>query len=189
MGRIRKVLPVKLISGIITADTANFDIAQKVLSKKFGAIDYKSPIFDFNLTDYYQDEMGTGLKRLFFSFSSLIEPSKLAKFKLYTNKIEKKFSKNNRRLINIDPGYITASKLILATTKDYCHRIYLNDAIFAEVTLYFINKSFRPREWTYPDYKTKGYIETFNHIREIYLRQIKELKNPAKPNFELRKVP
>ena len=183
MGKIRKVPPVKLISGIITGDENNFDIVCEVLSKKFGAIDYKSPIYDFNLTNYYQKEMGPEPKRQFLSFSELIAHTKLAKIKLFTNKLEKRYSppevdppsaeKNGKRLINIDPGYITASKLVLATTKDYYHRIYLDKGIFAEVTLYFKSGSFQSFEWTFPDYKTKGYIETFNHIREIYMRQIK----------------
>ncbi len=139
------------------------------MSKKFGAVDYKSPIYDFNLTDYYRKEMGPSLKRQFLSFSELIAPTKLAKIKLFTNKLEKRYSKNGKRLINIDPGYVTASKLVLATTENYYHRIYLDRGIFAEVTLYFKKGSFQPFEWTYPDYKTKGYIETFNHIREIYM--------------------
>ncbi len=172
MGKIRRVLPVKLISGIITGDENNFDIVQGILSKKFGAVDYKSPIYDFNLTDYYRKEMGPSPKRQFLSFSESTAPTKLAKIKLFTNKLEKRYSKNGKRLINIDPGYVTASKLVLATTKDYSHRIYLDKGIFAEVTLYFKSGSFQPFEWTYPDYKTRDYIESFNHIREIYMQQI-----------------
>lgn len=171
MARIRGA---KLISGIITADKNNFNIVSKILSKKFGTIDYKSPIYNFNLTDYYQKEMGPNLKREFFSFYKLIEPAKLAEVKLYTNKIEKRFSKKGKRLVNIDPGYITASKLVLATTKDYSHRMYLKNNIFAEITLYFKDDTFNPWQWTYPDYRTKGYIETFNHIRELYMRQLKK---------------
>ncbi len=112
----------------------------------------------------------------------MIAPTKLAKIKLFTNKLEKRYSppeadppsaeKNGKRLVNIDPGYVTASKLVLATAKDYYHRIYLDKGIFAEVTLYFKCGGFQSFEWTYPDYKTKGYIETFNRIREIYMQQI-----------------
>jgi hypothetical protein len=177
MGKINKVIPVKLICGIITSDENNFNIARKELSKKFGAIDYKSPISDFNLTDYYQKEMGPNLKRRFLSFSKLIIPAEIIKIKHLTNKLEVKYSKNGKRLINIDPGYISASKLVLATTKDYFHRIYLDKGIFAEVTLYFRAGSFTPFDWTYPDYKSKNYIEAFNRIREIYMRQVKYIKS------------
>ncbi len=173
MGQARKPLQVKLISGIITGEVNNLDITQKALARKFGAIDYKSPIYDFNLTDYYQKEMGPELKRQFLSFYKLIDPAVLAEAKLLTNKVERRFSKEGRRLINIDPGYVTASKLVLATTKNYSHRIYLKKGIYAEATLYFKDGAFNPWEWTYPDYKTEGYIETFNRIRKIYMEQIK----------------
>lgn len=179
MGQICKITPVKLIIGLITGDENNFKLANEALSEKFGAIDYVSPIFDFNFTDYYQKEIGVKLKRCFFSFAKLISPEQLSRIKLITNKIEKRYSKDGKRSLNIDPGYITSSKLILATTKDYCHRIYLGKGIFAEVTLRFKEKSFIPGEWTYPDYKTKDYIEAFNRIREIYMQQIKGKKGTA----------
>ena len=89
---------------------------------------------------------------------------------------EKKFSKNSLRRINIDPGYLYASKVILASTKDYSHRIYLSGGIFAEDALYYEDKSFQSWPWTYPDYKTKGYIEFFNNLRRVYLKQL-NLKN------------
>lgn len=186
MGSIKKVLLVKLILGLITQSEANFIVAQNALKRKFGDIDYKSPIYDFKLTNYYEQEFGPGLKRQFLSFSKLINPEKLAKIKVITNEIEKKYSAKDRRLINIDPGYITASKLILATTKDYSHRIYLRKGIFAEVTLYFRNNTFNPWDWTYPDYKTKSYIEIFNKIREIYMRQIQTSNFPGLLEFQAR---
>ena len=173
MGQVKEPLPVKLISGIIAGDVNSFDIAHKALGKKFGAIDYKSPIYDFNLTDYYQKEMGPNLKRQFLSFYKLIDPVKLAKIKLIANRAEKRFSKEGKRLMTIDPGYVTASKLVLATTKNYSHRIYLKNGIYAEVTLRFKGGTFNPLDWTYPDYKTDGYLETFNRIRKIYLEQVK----------------
>ncbi len=172
MGKINKVLPVKLISGIIAGDTKNFAAVEKALSKRFGPIDYKSPIYDFNQTDYYQKEMGPGLKRRFVSFLRLMDPLRLPSIKLYTNKIEKRLSENNNRRVNIDPGYITAAKLVLASTKDFSHRIYLQDGIYAEITLYYKDRSFRTLEWTYPDFKTPEYIETFNHIRNFFMRQL-----------------
>ena len=83
-------------------------------------------------------------------------------------------AKGISRIINIDPGYLDLSKLILASTKDYKHRIYLTKGIYAEVTLFYQDKTFCPWEWTYPDYKTGEYIEIFNRIRQIYAEQIKE---------------
>ncbi|MFH0731882.1 MAG: DUF4416 family protein [Candidatus Omnitrophota bacterium] len=173
MGQVKRIQTVKLICGLISVDAALFQRSAKLLSGKFGAIDYKSPIFDFDFTDYYKEEMGTNLKRQFLSFSRLINPELLPKIKLYTNKIEAKFARNNKRTVNIDPGYITAAKLILATTKDYSHRIYLNRGIYAEITLTYRGDSFTQGELTFPDYRTEHYIETFNKIRRIYMGQIK----------------
>ncbi|MBU3958775.1 MAG: DUF4416 family protein, partial [Candidatus Omnitrophica bacterium] len=100
-------------------------------------------------------------------------PHTLAKIKIITNQIEKKLSSAESRRINIDPGYLTLAKLILATTKDYRHRIYLRKGIYAEVTLSYQGKTFCPWEWTFADYKTVEYIDIFNRIRELYAQQIK----------------
>lgn len=173
MGRIKPPFPVKLIVGFIFKQEDYFLKAKKLLIKKFGKIDFESEVLDFSHTDYYQKEMGENLKRKFISFEKLISPSQLVSIKRFTNKLEEKLSKDKKRAVNIDPGYLSLSKVILASTKDYRHRIYLNKGIFAEVTLFYQNKSFSPWDWTYPDYKTQSYIEIFNHIRELYKKQIK----------------
>lgn len=176
MGKISNLSPVKLIAGLIYKREIIFKKTESVLRKRFGEIDFKSAEIPFDYTDYYEKEFGKGLKRRFISFKKLIDPKELSKIKTLSNKIEEKFSKNGGRLINIDPGYIDFAKLILASTKDYSHRIYLGKGIFAEITLVFRGKSFRPWPWTYPDYKTREYVEIFNRIREIYAAQIKRGK-------------
>lgn len=175
MGKIIKPKPVKLIVGFITADLEILKQAEESLVDRFGEVDYASNIFAFDKTDYYEEEMGANLKRKFLSFSKLVQPEELSRIKLYTNELEKGFSDTTgRRKINIDPGYVTGAKLVLATTKDYQHRIYLDDGIYAEVTLRFKDGSFRPWEWTYPDYRTEEYIKVFNNIRKLYLKQIEQ---------------
>ncbi len=164
---------VKLIVGIITNNCEVYDKAKMALRRRFGACDYESPQLEFRYTDYYEKELGKGLKRYFLSFKRLISPDKLASIKIITNSIEKKFLNNNRRIINIDPGYLNHSKLILATTKDYSHRIYLKKGIYAEVTLRFKDNTFAAWDWTYPDYQTQDYINIFNNIRQMYIKQIK----------------
>ncbi|MCM8762925.1 MAG: DUF4416 family protein [Candidatus Omnitrophica bacterium] len=146
---------------------------KKQLIRYFGNIDYESMPRPFNFTDYYGKELGAGLNRYFISFEKLLSPKDLAKIKIITNKLEKKFSVDSRRKINIDPGYLNLSKLVLATTKDYKHRIYLDKGIYAEVTLYYQARTFKSWPWTYPDYKTKDYIDIFNEIRQIYQKQLK----------------
>lgn len=143
------------------------------MERRFGKIDFESPALPFIHTAYYEKEFGKNLKRKFIAFQKLILPHNLHKIKIITNKIEKKMAKGISRVINIDPGYLDLSKLILASTKDYKHRIYLTKGIYAEVTFFYQDKTFRPWEWTYPDYKTSEYIEIFNRIRQIYAEQIK----------------
>ncbi len=175
MGKIIPVLPVKLIVGLISKDPSLFKKASSVLIRKFGSNDTQSPIFDFNLTDYYKKEMGTDLKRQFISFERLIPAQDLPKIKLYTNKLEHKLSCNrNKRDINIDPGYISLSKLVLATTKSFVHRIYVKNGIFEEVTLFYKDHTFCPGPWTYPDYKTQSHISLFNEIRDKYYKELEK---------------
>jgi hypothetical protein len=174
MGEIKIPNNVKLIVGMISCSVNIFKNAEKKLKLKFGKIDFESEVLPFNHTDYYKKEFGENLLRKFLSFEKLIKPDELYNIKIFTNKLEKKTSIENKRRINLDPGYISLSKLILASTKDYYHRIYIKSGIYAEVTLHYKNKTFNSFQWTYPDYKTKEYIEIFNKIREIYHNQIKQ---------------
>jgi hypothetical protein len=119
--------------------------------------------------------MQINLKRKFISFSSLIDPAKIVEIKLFTNQFEENFlyPYSKQRRLNLDPGYITLAKLVLATSKNFQHRIYLRKGIYAEITLrYKRGKGFTYWEWTYPDYRSKEYIEIFNHLREIYCHQV-----------------
>jgi hypothetical protein len=172
MGKIRKPTPVKLIVGFIFREEAILKKAELSLKRNFGKIDFQSETLVFNYTDYYQKELGKNLLRKFISFQKLIDPGALAEIKLTTNKIEEKLGKSGLRRINIDPGYLDLSKLVLATTKDYAHRIYLKKGIYAEATLVFQDKRFQPWPWTYPDYRTNEYTDIFNEIRNIYAQNL-----------------
>ncbi|MDQ1318216.1 MAG: hypothetical protein QG588_1873, partial [Candidatus Poribacteria bacterium] len=104
-----------------------------------------------------------------------IQPEEIVEIKYFTNDVEKEFllDGSSKRQINLDPGYITPAKLILASTKDHIHRIYLRDGIYAEITLQMEGGTFRPWQWTYPDYRSEGYIKIFNEIRELYMQQLR----------------
>jgi len=173
MGKTRKILPVKLITGFIFKEERILKKAETLLKKYYGEIDFESQALDFIHSDYYEEEFGKGLKRKFISFKKLIPPQNLPKIKITANQIENKLSRGPSRLINIDPGYLDMAKLVLASTKDYYHRIYLDKSIFAEITLFYRGKTFTPWEWTYPDYRTPEYIAIFNAIRENYAAQVK----------------
>jgi hypothetical protein len=172
MGKIKAHHKTKLIIGFIFKDPSLYSLAKSVLIKKFGAIDFESQIIDFDYTPYYENEFGKELKRSFISFKKLIPPDELPGVKILTNKLEEKFSFDKKRRVNLDPGYLDMAKLVLATTKDNRHRIYIGKGIFGEITIYYQNGSFRGWECTYPDYKSERYLEIFNRIREIYAGQI-----------------
>jgi hypothetical protein len=174
MGKTKKPKAVKLIIGMLAKSQKLFDKAEEFFIKDFGPIDYKSTVISFNYTDYYEKEFGPALKRNFISFKKPISPEKIAKIKLLTNSIEKKLSADKKRQVNIDPGYVTDAKLILATTKDYFHRIYLNHGIYAEVTLMWRKGGFKPFEWTFPDYRSKEYIDVFNAIRNAHMAEARK---------------
>jgi len=170
--------PVKLICGIIASKEASFKKAEERLVQLYGSVDITSPQFKFNFTDYYEKQMGKNLKRKFLSFVSLISPEKLGEIKLRTNKLEEEIReelKEGRRVVNLDPGYLTQSALIMATAKDFAHRIPLQQGIYAHLELLFTKKSIKTLDWTYPDYRTEEYHKFFMEVRRTYLSQLTNL--------------
>jgi hypothetical protein len=182
VGKIFLPKPAKLIISMITSDKSLFVLYKEVLIKKFGEVDMESNAQPFNFTDYYEEEFGQNLMQGLFSFSTLIRQDELVEIKIITNEIEnsnidkniKKDKTHHKRKINLDPGYITLNKYILASTKDGPSRIYLNQGIYAEITLRFISKSFVPCEYTYPNYKTNEYIYFLNSVRKKYKLQLRD---------------
>ncbi len=172
MGAIRTPIPVKLFTGILSSERALFDECTRILSAEFGPVDYASGDMPWDMTDYYRDEMGDGLFRRFVFFKELADPGLLSAVKVFSNNIEKCFSvktpSGERRRINLDPGYVSEAKVVLATTKDYAHRIYIGNNIYAEVTLRYSSKenSFTDCDYTYFDFRTGSYKALFNAARE-----------------------
>lgn len=180
MGTPHRPLPVKLIVGFITRDPSAFHKATVILGRSLGRPDFESPSFAFDKTSYYEKEMGEGLERKFLSYTRLLPAEKLPAIKIATNALEKRLAPaSGCRTINIDPGYITLSKLVLATTKSFVHRLYMGRGIFEEVTLYYKDNSFQPGHWTYPDFRANNHIATFNTIRQKYLEQITKIYGPS----------
>lgn len=168
---------------MISADEYLFSYYKDILIKRFGPVDLESNIQSFDFTNYYEKELGKGLIQKLFSFESLIKREKLPEIKKLTNDIEINLTKkkditkdisSSKRKINLDPGYISLDKFILASTKNGPSRIYLNNGIYAETTLRFINKSFVPCEYTYPNYKTEEYIIFLNKVRQRYKLQLRK---------------
>lgn len=174
MGTATVPPPVKLIAALMGRDLHTIQSARAMVSERFGRIDSVSEAYSFTFSDYYRDEMGDGLVKQFVSFADLIDPARLANVKLMSNEIEQAMPRPDGlagRAVNIDPGYLTGAKLILATTKDYSHRIYVGQGIYAEVTLQFRHGAFIPFEWTYPDYRTPMALAYFSQVRTRYLQR------------------
>ena len=166
--------PVKLICGIIASKEIFFKRAEERLAELFGPVDITSPLLVFNFTDYYEKQMGKNLKRKFLSFARLIQPDKLGEIKLRTNALEEEIRqdlKEDGRILNIDPGYLTQAALIMATAKDFAHRIPVQQGIYAHLELLFGKKEAKTLDWTYPDFRTEEYQNFFMEVRQIYLYQ------------------
>ena len=182
MWKLNVPKPVKLIIGILAADHKCVYTAADVLAYKFGKVDFASDIWPFDKTDYYKDQTGPQILRQFISIERLIDPGKLAKIKHKTNKLEQKLAKMLAlplpRPVNLDPGIIEPSKLVLATTKNYSHRIYIGIKMYAEVTLIFDKGQWRPLDHTYPDYRQQCYFDFFEKVRARLLEQLKRYQSP-----------
>ncbi len=174
MGRVREISPAVLVAGITWADDDALSSALRDLVRTFGPVEIESPDFAFDMTDYYTEEMGGGLRKRFICFRRPIPMDDLPGIKLATNAVETTYTQSpdgsGSRRVNIDPGYVTLSKLVLATTKDYSHRVYIGRGIFAETTLRFVGGSFVPFDTTYPDYRTPLALDFFNLVRDYVKR-------------------
>ena len=165
---------VKLITSLFSPQKDLIDLVIREMESIFGPVDWKSRDLFFDRTKYYAREMGWPLFRRFISFKDLIKPEDLIEIKLKTNQIEERYVEEGKRRINIDPGYIALERLILATGKNYTHRIYLGQGIYADLTLIYQRGTFQPLEWTYRDYSDPEMIDCFNRLREGYKNQIRE---------------
>ena len=173
MGQIRTPKPVKLIVSALAPGEGLLLAAREAVVAQWGAIDVESELLLFDHTAYYAREFGPHLVRRIWGFEALIDPVTLPAIKVKSNQIEARWAVDGKRQVNLDPGYVSLAKLVLATTKNHGHRIYLDRGIYAEVTLQYRDKAFRPWPWTYPDYGTPRYCELFGRIRQHYLQQLR----------------
>ncbi|MCS7166461.1 MAG: DUF4416 family protein [Gemmatales bacterium] len=168
--------PVVLIVAAFSRHEQALQWAQQRLQEHFGPILAVSPSFPFDHTDYYTASMGTGLRKQLLAFHELIAPDQLPDIKHLTNTMESELAHSGKfpepRPINLDPGYLDTGKFILASTKNHAHRIYLRDGIYAEVTLYYENKRFRPWPWTYRDYQQPLVLDFLEQVRTWYRQRL-----------------
>ena len=183
MWEVEKPKPVKLLIGVMAADKKCLSAARDAIVAGFGATDLISDIWPFDQTDYYKAQTGSNILKQFASIDKLVDPGELAQIKHKTNQIEQSQAQQLRsagvvwpRPINLDPGIIEPSKLILASTKNYSHRIYIGKGMYAEATLSFHNGKWLPFPYTYPDYQQPAYHEFFNRVRSRLMAQYKEMR-------------
>lgn len=176
MGTAKEPKPVKLIASVFSADPARIDAALAALEECFGPVDFRSDPLPFDHTDFYAPEFGEGIVRRIVAFQRLIDPGDLPRIKRLTNDVEARLADSEgRRAVNVDPGYVSEGKVVLATTKDHRHRLYLGEGVYGEVTLYYHKGEFRAWGWTYPDYASPRYRQIFTEIRARYREQLREL--------------
>jgi hypothetical protein len=166
MGKIQPPEPAFLFIGTLYSRSEIFDEVKTLLENDFGEILFISPSMPWDYSSYYRNELGWPIFRRFIFFKDILDPCAIADIKLHTNSIEEMLSVNGRRSINLDPGYLSLAKVVLASTKNYAHRIYLGKGIYGEVTLMYQNNTYNPYLFTYRDYQGKEYIDLFLRIRE-----------------------
>lgn len=174
MGQVFPPDNVLLILAAFSRHGEALDWARQTAVREFGPLALESSRFRFEETDYYKSTMGADLQKTFFAFERGIDPGRLAGIKLQTNRWEDAYAKEaghgEPRPLNLDPGYLTLAKLVLASTKDHAHRIYLSQGIFAEVTLTYRHRRWQAHEWTFPDYQREDYQQFFHRCRQ-WLRE------------------
>ncbi|MDR0522582.1 MAG: DUF4416 family protein [Planctomycetaceae bacterium] len=183
MGQIRSPQPVLLFAAVFSAEESAFVWTRQQAESLWGKIVRESGPFPVEqFTGYYAPSMGHSLPKFLWAFENLIDPADLPDIKRLSNEWEEQFKRQTcavqERPLNIDPGYVDLGKLILASTKDHAHRIYLSGGIFAETTLIYTQKEWKPLPWTYPDYQSPGYQTFFTQCRE-YLKTKRSVIPPT----------
>ncbi len=180
MWDIKTPKPVKLIVGILACDEQSLAASHAPLIAAYGPTDLVSRVWPFDMTEYYISETGPNMVRQFLAFGNLVDPGRLAAIKQQTNRMEQELAKQLNtpypRPVNLDPGFIEPSKLVLASTKNFAHRIYIGDGMYAEVTMTYTRGKWETFPFTFPDYKSGRYNEFLSQGREAVVRQQRALE-------------
>lgn len=177
MGQAVQPEPVKVFTGVLTPDSHMLPAVREAMENRLGPIDFISDAFAFDLTDYYESEMGQNIRRWFWSFENLFDPGRLPEIKIFTNNLELAFCRReSKRTVNLDPGYLDFYKLVLASVKDRAQKIYLSNGIYADPTLYYLKGKWHPFDWSLPDFKKDTYYQVFQIIRERYRQKMRLIK-------------
>lgn len=168
MGTAYDFEPERLVLALLYPAGTELESLRSAFEDRLGPADFVGPELPFAWTSYYEAEMGADLRRGFYSFGRLVDPSRLAELKLWTNGLEEKTAAQGKRRVNIDPGLLSLGRFSLATTKERPHRIPLEGGIYAELTLIYEEGEFRPLPWTYADWRSPEYRSLLADLRERY---------------------
>jgi len=174
MSRPQTPKPAKLVIGFFLKEKDLVVPVVKALIEKFGPVDIASSWLPFNFTTYYEPEMGEPLFRRMLAFETLIKQSVLSEIKQITNDLELEYLKNSKRMVNLDPGYMLRERFVLATGKNFSHRIYIGQRIYADLTLIYAKGRFIKLPWTYPDYAEQNMLIYLERVRNKYVIDLKQ---------------
>jgi hypothetical protein len=171
---------VKYFIAVLFKDKDALEKARPAFMQHWGAIDFEGTDHLFDVTDYYEPEMGTPLYRRLLAFEKLEEPTMLVEMKLACNEIEDRLAKNGKRIINCDAGYLDHNKVVLASAKEAGQKIYLDKGIYADLAGRYKAGKYQPFEWSFPDFKDGRYDKELLEIRKKYMEQVREGKKVTK---------
>ena len=174
MSQPKEPMPAKLVVSVFLKEKALIKSVVEDLIEQYGTVDVLRAWMPFDWTAYYQSEMGTPLFRRMLVFKRLIEQAALPEIKQATNDIEKRYVANDKRRVNIDPGYLLLERFVLATGKNFSHRIYSGKQIYADRTLIYQTGGFRALPWTFPDYADSGMHAFLEKARKKYAFDLKQ---------------
>jgi hypothetical protein len=169
MAKIKPPEPSLLFTGILYVDDAILTLVKNNIISDFGSVLFESPSLSWDYSSYYKEELGSPIFRQFVFFKNLIDPGSLVDIKLKTMERENELVLEGKRRVNLDPGYLMLSRIVLASAKNYAHRIYLGKGIYGDATLLYSEKesTFKPHLFTYRDYQEKSCIDMFLTARKM----------------------
>ncbi len=173
MAKCSPPFPVKYFIAIMFHSPNVLKTTCEILITKWGSIDYTGEDHLFDVTNYYEPEMGTPLLRRLISFENLMCPTVLIDMKLACNHIENELAINGKRTVNLDAGYLDHNKVLLASAKEAGQKVYLDKGIYADLSGRYKNGKYQPFEWSFPDFKDGRYDKELLTIRQTYREQLK----------------
>lgn len=173
MGELKPYHRAVRFLAVFSRHQSHLDWCWERVREVWGELISVSAPFAFAESEYYRPTMGAQLIKQFAVLDRSYDPAMLATDKLLTNRWEEEvklaLAADELRPLNIDPGYMTLTKLVLASTKNREHRVYLRDSVYAEVTLGFRDQRWQPMPWTYPDYQRNDFLDYFSEARRVLL--------------------